>query len=239
MARDFCEFSLRQERNFGIVATSRTESKHGQLKRLISRKRPDYASLGIALERHLKREYSQYLENLQADCVRSEPFWVRNNAIRLLPRRISKHAMGEIWTSTKIAMSVIADNEKAQREDRSPRTYEHECTGAYSRQMGLPCSHKIYSFVGRGQQFIYHQHVSPHWWLQLPNVSFLEFLFSHLCPCIYLHDVCMLTRTTGNTRRSGPSRAGGEQGTGGRPNSSGKQAKIEWASNRNWAHQVA
>lgn len=169
-ARDFCAFAVKTERNYGMVATSRTESKHGQLKRLLKRKRPDYEAMGIAVDRHILHEHQQYMHDLQMAFVRNEGYWVQRLQTQRLVKRITPYAMEEITTNCRLADAIIEGNRRAEREGTSPRLYAQECTHAYRLQKGLPCPHDCFKYICSQRRFDYRVHVAPQWWLVRPNV---------------------------------------------------------------------
>jgi hypothetical protein len=170
----FLHCYTRRYRNFGVQATSGSESAHSEIKSYLEDRMTDLDTLFDQVAEMVNNKKSA-LEKRQADEVSRIRHKFREH---LLLKALTTHV-------TFKALRLLHDNYLAAVADFRGITPLEECSGNYSRQMGLPCRHMmrrlLYSEpssngpVMKARSMISLQQIDPFWRLKrdLVSISFL------------------------------------------------------------------
>jgi hypothetical protein len=154
MRYEFCQFTTKQYRNFGIQVTSRTEGSHGVLKRLIKSRLIPLNNLLKAIEETLSRLQNNFeKKHFDETCGKDHRF--SDPIFRRLRFFISFKALELITNQVNLARESIARNQS------------EVCSGAFRTQYGLPCKHTIKALLLVGGQLAL-GHIDKHWHLKTP-----------------------------------------------------------------------
>lgn len=154
----------RQYRIFGVQVTSRTEASHKEIKSYL---RNTFADLLFLAQR---------IKQLVTDCERAFKAREAEEAVRMV-RDHQKHLwLGNMRAklSRKAVSLVIQQREiviKALKSNPGDANPLRPCTRQFSKQFGLPCSHKIHELLLQNQALDFTM-ADPNWHLTRDRVRY-------------------------------------------------------------------
>lgn len=157
---EFALWSIKNYLNFGIRATSRTESSHAELKRYLRNRLCDLRQLLNAIQAMMMRRKERYESQLAKEKMTRLPVYTRIMVLSPLCLKISFKALELLYQQYQTA------NEFFTR--KRPRNEMRRCTHTFRRQMGLPCSHDVLERLESGETFTMGD-INPHWHLKSPT----------------------------------------------------------------------
>lgn len=140
--KHFLECFTRQNRNFGVRATSRTEGSHKEVKSYLLNSRAELRFLASRVEQLVKDQEASYNAKKGEEATRQLGQYSSCRWMGDLRYRLSRKALGLVAQQHRICHSRVKSDlgQTASQRHREPPP---ECTGAFHQQFGLPCSHDI------------------------------------------------------------------------------------------------
>lgn len=166
---DLAEYAHKGHRTFGIVATSRTESAHGGLKRFFSKRSPDFAAMWQAILAHMRRQRAKYFTALQTEAEGMKNKWLQLPLTNKLYQLVGHWAMKKIWGQYELAKIALEKAREAHKKQLSPPNYPGSCTRQFTAQFGLPCTHRIYNMLIHKHQ-LQLKDLDVQWWMKRKEV---------------------------------------------------------------------
>ncbi|KAK4099180.1 hypothetical protein N658DRAFT_508831, partial [Parathielavia hyrcaniae] len=162
--KHFLECFTRQNRNFGVRVTSRTEGSHKELKSYLLNSRAELRFLASRVEQLVKDQEASYNAKRGEEATRQLGQYSSCRWMGDLRYRLSRKALGLVAQQHRICHSRVKSDlgqTASQRRSEPPP----ECTGAFRHQFGLPCSHDIERKLRSNQELSYLD-THPHWHLE-------------------------------------------------------------------------
>lgn len=153
MINDFGEFAIRQHRNYGVRSTSHAEGAHSNLKRFLPNRNVDLLGLHSAITSARKRQEGHYKKRWEKERTKSTKVH-RQHIYSVLRCRVSYDALNKL----EIQMNL------AKTWQNQPHLGRQVCSGSFTQQYGLPCSHSLAVLMENGV-LIEMRSIDPHWYL--------------------------------------------------------------------------
>jgi hypothetical protein len=163
---EFAAYSTKNHRNFGIKATARVESTHGQLKRLLKTRRIDLNTLLQAIEECLDRLQDNYKESHQEQTSKRVKKY-NHHVTKRLRYLVGFVGLDLITKQVELALNSLKNQARPG-----------VCTASFRLQYGVPCWHEIRGLILCNAQ-LQIQHVNKHWWLRHDKPLSDDFLALH------------------------------------------------------------
>ena len=157
---EFALFATRNYKNYGIRATSRTESSHAELKRYLKNRLADLRRLYSAIEMMMTQKIKRYEVQLAKEKSERLPKYTRIALLNPLCLRVSSKALELIHQQFNQANDYYIG--RLQRRDLPP------CTRGFRRQYGLPCRHEILERLDAVTPLKV-EDCDRHWWISLAD----------------------------------------------------------------------
>ncbi|EAQ91972.1 hypothetical protein CHGG_00207 [Chaetomium globosum CBS 148.51] len=163
--KHFLECFTRQNRNFGVRVTSRTEGSHKEVKSYLLNSRAELRFLASRVEQLVKDQEASYNAKKGEEATRQLGQYSSCRWMGDLRYRLSRKALGLVAQQHRICHSRVKSDlgQTASQRHREPPP---ECTGAFHQQFGLPCSHDIERKLRSNQELSYLD-THPHWHLEV------------------------------------------------------------------------
>lgn len=155
----FALYTIETNRNWGIRATSRTESAHSALKSQLRSRVGHLDLLHKAIEGLKKKQHDSWDVALNDERKGALEF-AQQPIFRELRGRVSFHALKLIRDNADKAREAQSDWDTG----RNPGRWNWDCTRAYNAQWGLPCWHALRNAVSdEARGFIPLELIDVHW----------------------------------------------------------------------------
>ena len=133
---------IRQNRNFGIRVTSRTEGSHKQLKSYLHNSTADLYWLADRVRQLVNDQEAVYRTKGAEDPIRQQVKYRNQNWMADMRTVVSKKALKLVHDQSLLCISRILDEHRSNQGQQLIRTHR-PCTHLFRKQFGLPCSHDI------------------------------------------------------------------------------------------------
>ena len=162
---EFAVFATNEYRNYGIRATSRTESAHAELKRYLKNRLADLHRLYSATENMMKRKQQLFETQLAKEQAERLPKYTRIAFLNPICLRVSYKAMDVIYQQYLQAVDY--------HNGSLPRADLPVCTRKFRGQYGLPCRHEILERLDAVAPLGI-EDCDHHWWIGNPDPDLLS-----------------------------------------------------------------
>jgi hypothetical protein len=163
LREEFCTYGINSHRNFGLRASSRSESSHWMIKKLLPGRKIDLFKLHLAIKEMKGRLLDSYRSKL-ADQQQTRPSTTNVQLLAHTFFLVSHKALGLMEKQIQLAKDALHYGKAVV------------CSGRYSLQHGLPCWHKLVTVLKSDNPAIGPHLVDKHWWIQTIEVRLFSFL---------------------------------------------------------------
>ena len=155
----WARFATTTYRNYGIYSSSRVESTHAELKRLLTTPLSGLFELYRTVKQLVCTKRSKYLLQHRKEDTIAYVSMENTAMVKPLSRTIGRVALREVHSQYVQA--------KAEKSSQQRRTH---CSGRFRLQWGLPCKHEILDLLETDGGRLSLDHVESHWHLVEPMV---------------------------------------------------------------------
>lgn len=135
----FAYYRVKNNRNCGIMSSSRAESAHRSIKRYLKNRLSDLVQLYQAIRMQAVDAQTEYKQRLAQQRSSVAAKYTRNGLVRDLTLRVSTKALELIWRQVRLDHAAWLKNPQG-----NPYS---ECSAAFTKQYGLPCKHLVWHLL--------------------------------------------------------------------------------------------
>ena len=180
---------ISRNRNFGQRTTSPTEASHRDVKSYLVNGNSTLYRLIEVIELMLRNKQAAFEETIATQKVQMRQAVFQQQWLGTTPREVSYKAIDFMIKQKRIALGALSSTQQP-----NPPALQ-ACTGRFTSQLGLPCSHIIFQRL-RDKEFITKQDIHRFWYLERS----LEVEY----PLLQIIEPKVVTVLKGRPRNSGP-----------------------------------
>lgn len=156
---------IKRYRNFGQRVNSPAESSHKTVKSLLVTGTGDLLHLHTSLKKMIDKREREYTERAAKMAMKLKEKYSKRDWLGNIRFTVSYDAVRLISFQYRLAAVALPTA-------RNPVSLP-PCTGNFTQQFALPCSHLIHARISRGLT-LSKRDVHPRWWLEKPLVCLLR-----------------------------------------------------------------
>jgi hypothetical protein len=153
LADEFCSYGVNCHRNFGLRASSRSESSHWLIKKLLSGRKIDLHTLHGAIKEMRSRLAANYDAQL-------------SDQRRCRPTTKNPRFLGPIFFLISHKAISLIEEQLVHAKTALQKAAAFKCKGLYSLQYGLPCWHQLARILETENPQLQLHLIDRHWWIQ-------------------------------------------------------------------------
>lgn len=143
----FIRFWIQYTTHFGNLASSRSEGAHVQLKRELNGSNGDLSTVFTAVDRVINQQQDDIQDKIESDKCSIPKIAAINRLYDLIRGFISNYSIRLIHRQRELALQIGPIG---------------ECTGYFTRSMGLPCKHRLFNLIRLNQSILLDE-IDPFW----------------------------------------------------------------------------
>ena len=155
---------ISQYENFGVRTNSPTETAHKDLKSYIVTGNSDLYAVSKAIEEMIQNKARTYTEKVAEMETRTRYEYLHCEWLGAVSKEVGTKALALMNRQHQKALPSLPTDARPHPPDLPP------CSGTFSNQYRLPCSHKLLDMMKRKEPLT-KEHIHPRWWLRQPLVS--------------------------------------------------------------------
>ncbi|AAW41059.2 expressed protein [Cryptococcus deneoformans JEC21] len=167
----FVHAYINKQLHFGQTGNSRLEGQHATLKKSIDTKYGDLLLVIGSLSTYFDQQWLKILKRIELERTRCATH-IPSTFVRL-KGSISRAAMKLLAEQLTLAKRYLGDYDEGVDDFEE----SHPCSGSFTKSHGLPCAHRLISFV-RERRHLEKDHIHPHW--RLGSAASLKRYLDHI-----------------------------------------------------------